>query len=254
MQLFMEVEEGGCNIVLLQKRIIMEETQELLYPASATQEATTQEVDSEDEFIQQLGASNRTFPTQVNPRPLNSSNPSGLGPSRGEMNYARRRPSRLGTQPTPLRTTQRQPPSQSGTPSRCSVQDRGPGGTPPARRPQRAASRPKRAFLVTYSQCDRRIFPTRESFATVVVEQLGATASAKPLFWACCLEDHKDAGQHYHLSVKLSAPKRWLAVKRTIEDRYGCVLNFKEHDGYLSAYRYVCKEGDEGRDPDVYHR
>lgn len=244
----------------------MDDTQELLYPASATQEA---ELDSEDEFIRQIGDTSRSNPTsakqrgqvatQVNPRPLTSSNASGLGPSRGGTNYARPRgrPSRLGRQPTPLRSTLQALPSQSRTPTATQlsrVRVGVLGGTPPAPRQQRATAQPKRAFLVTYSQCDRRIFPTRESFATVVVEQLGATASAKPLFWACCLEDHEKNGQHYHLSVKMSAPKRWLAVKRTIEDRYGCVLNFKEHDGYLSAYRYVCKEGDEGSDRDVYHR
>ena len=50
------------------------------------------------------------------------------------------------------------------------------------------------------------------------------------------------------LALKLLAPKRWLACKKALQEKHGIVVHFPDHDGYYSAYKYICKF-----DGDVFH-
>ena len=98
-------------------------------------------------------------------------------------------------------------------------------------------------YLVTYSQIDFKKFPTRRSFALAVVQEFEASGKVGVTQWACCKENHRRKGKHYHLSLKLSAKKRWLSVKNSLIDSYGIVVNFSaKHDNYYSAYKYVTKK------------
>lgn len=111
------------------------------------------------------------------------------------------------------------------------------------------SARPRRSYLVTYSQADLNIFPTRESFAAAVTDVFTSRESkVQPQHWACCLEEHSDGGVHYHLALKLNGPKKWLECKRSLKRKHGVVVNFSDHEGYYTAYKYVCK-----RDNAVYH-
>lgn len=107
----------------------------------------------------------------------------------------------------------------------------------------------RRTYLITCSQVDKTKFPTRESFGTCVVNAFdSAPGKVVVEHWACCLEQHKTSGEHYHLSVKLSGPRRWKPIKKAVMDSQGAVLHFSEkHDNYYTAYRYVCKS-----DKDVF--
>ena len=40
----------------------------------------------------------------------------------------------------------------------------------------------------------------------------------------------------------LERAKRWIRVKQRIQEDYNIVVNFSDHPGYYSAYRYVVKE------------
>ena len=106
---------------------------------------------------------------------------------------------------------------------------------------QKRASR--RTYLITCSQVNRVVFPTRESFGNCVAECFDSgSGKVKVEHWACCLEHHQDGGEHYHMSVKLSGPKRWLSIKNQIFENHGAVLHFSEsHDNYYTAYKYICK-------------
>eukprot|EP00111_Clytia_hemisphaerica_P021623 TCONS_00063605-protein len=109
----------------------------------------------------------------------------------------------------------------------------------------------RRAYLVTYSQCDLRRFPTRQSFGDVVAEAFRAVpGKVQPLYWACGKEPHPNtSGYHYHVSVLLNGTQRWGAVKDFLTKRHDVVVNFVQNDnGYDSAYAYVTKA-----DGDVYH-
>ena len=108
----------------------------------------------------------------------------------------------------------------------------------------------RRQYLVTYSKANLEKFPTRQSFGTMLAEQFDyGSFKVKVLYWACCLEQHTTGGVHYHCSLKLSGSKKWVQVKRRISETYGIEINFSgNHNYYLSAYRYVCKE-----DTNVYH-
>jgi len=104
-------------------------------------------------------------------------------------------------------------------------------------------TKPRRSYLITYSKADIQKFPTRESFAKAVVAAFTSKRSkVVPQHWACCLEKHSDGAYHYHVSLKLSGPKRWLEAKKALEAAHGITVNFSDHEGYYTAYRYVNKE------------
>ena len=65
-------------------------------------------------------------------------------------------------------------------------------------------------YLITYSQANLDLFPTREEFASAVVKS-SAKCNANILQWCCSCESHKKSGKHYHLSVKLDRNQRWLS-------------------------------------------
>lgn len=101
----------------------------------------------------------------------------------------------------------------------------------------------RRSYLVTYSQADLERFPSRESFGQAVASAFdGGSGKVKVQYWACALENHEKGGQHYHVALKLSGPKRWFSVKSFLTDRYGVVANFSEsHDNYYAAFKYISK-------------
>ena len=101
----------------------------------------------------------------------------------------------------------------------------------------------RRTYLVTYSQADLLKFPLRQSLGEAV-EAAFNTGSGKVgvNYWACCKENHETAGQHYHVSVKLSGPKRSNPVKCALFEKHGVVVHFSEStENYYAAYRYVSK-------------
>ena len=101
----------------------------------------------------------------------------------------------------------------------------------------------RRTYLVTYSQADRNKFPSRESFGEAVVTAFNSGSGKVAVqYWACCLESHKNEGEHYHLCLKLSGPKRWVGVKRLLSETHSISVHFAEgHDNYYAAYKYVTK-------------
>lgn len=105
----------------------------------------------------------------------------------------------------------------------------------------------RRTYLVTYSQADLNKFPTRQSFGEMLEEQFNAgQGKARVSHWACCLEEHQEKGVHYHVSLKMTAPKKWSKIKNTIVKEHNVTLHFSDkHDNYIAAYRYVCKMDDQ---------
>lgn len=108
----------------------------------------------------------------------------------------------------------------------------------------------RRTYLVTYSQADRNKFPTRESFGQTVADAFCAgSGKVGVAYWSCAMEPHVDGGEHYHMAVKLTGPKRWLSVKQHIFETQQITLNFSQsHDNYYTAYQYITKS-----DPMVFH-
>lgn len=108
---------------------------------------------------------------------------------------------------------------------------------------QMAKRSARRTYLVTYSQADREKFPTRESFGEIVREAFNSGSGKIAVqYYACSLEPHKEGGEHYHVSVKLTAAKRWISVKKFLVDNHGVTVHFSDkHDSYYSAYKYVTK-------------
>ena len=79
-------------------------------------------------------------------------------------------------------------------------------------------SKPLRTYLVSYSQADRAKFPSRQCFGEAVVnESNSGDPKGKVAYWACALENHANGGEHYHLSLKLTNPRRWLSVRNVFQ-------------------------------------
>ena len=99
----------------------------------------------------------------------------------------------------------------------------------------------RRVYLITYSKANTKMFPTRESFATAVAVAFAKTG-AEISHWACCLENHKDNGIHYHMIISTSKLRRWKSVKDYLAQKYRIVVNFSDKSlGYVAGYRYICK-------------
>ena len=112
----------------------------------------------------------------------------------------------------------------------------------------------RRLFLVTYSQLDENIFPTRKSFGTMLHREMDrGDSKAKVKYWACCMERHTGGGFHYHCVILMSDVKKWASIPDRIQEIYGIRVHFsegkEEHENhYNSAYKYITKE-----DTEVYH-
>ena len=104
-------------------------------------------------------------------------------------------------------------------------------------------------LIFTYSQVDKSLFPTRESFAKKCAEAFGGDERVS--FYVCA-EAHGAGGTHYHVSIKLTQAQRWGTAKNKLSEA-GAVVNFSKpangEDGmYAWAYRYVTKY-----DQNIYH-
>ena len=100
----------------------------------------------------------------------------------------------------------------------------------------------RQVYLITYSQVDVEKCPTRHSFVSLVVGVF-SLCNIEILHWVCCKEKHQEAGFHYHMAVKLKERRRWLLVRKMLQDRYGVKVNFSNnHDNYFTAWRYTTKE------------
>lgn len=109
----------------------------------------------------------------------------------------------------------------------------------------------RQVYLITYSRANLSAFPTRQSFATAIINAFETTTVAKVLHWVVAVERHnddceEDHGSHYHMAVKLSKKTRWANVRSYIDKEFEIQVNFSSvHSTYYSAYRYTVKEDTE---------
>lgn len=107
----------------------------------------------------------------------------------------------------------------------------------------------RRVYLITYSQADTLKVSSRQRFANLVLEAFhfrDENTESRVEQWSCCLEYHADGGIHFHMAIKLSKPRRWLAVRQFMQSRYSINVHFSNrHVNYYSAWLYVTKEDSE---------
>ena len=53
----------------------------------------------------------------------------------------------------------------------------------------------------------------------------------KVAYWSCTLENHVNGGEHYHLSLKLTGPRRSFSVRNALQRLH------KKHLGMLLDFR-----------------
>ena len=80
--------------------------------------------------------------------------------------------------------------------------------TPPEDHQLLSSRQVRSIYLLTYSQADVFVVPTREEFARVVLDSFknaDPCSHCEVVQWVCSQELHRDGGIHYHMAVKLSA-------------------------------------------------
>ena len=99
----------------------------------------------------------------------------------------------------------------------------------------------KKAYLITYSNANIKVFD-REKFSSAVVQSFQSATASEVIQWACCLKQHKNGSYHFHMAVLLDRAQRWMKAKQRIQEDHGIIVNFSNHPGYYTAFRYVAKE------------
>ena len=100
-------------------------------------------------------------------------------------------------------------------------------------------NKPLRVYLVTYSQIDPKIFPTRVSFGAAVVQAFGANHVD---YFVVSKEPHENGGYHYHVGIKLTTGMRWHTARDYLEDEFKVKVHFATTGKmYSGAYRYTTK-------------
>ena len=108
-----------------------------------------------------------------------------------------------------------------------------------------SASESRSVYLITYSQADKTIFPTREEFALAVVRSF-SFGKTRVQQWCCAEEKHRNTGEHYHLAIKLTQNQRWLTSKKFLMANHGVSVHYSGvHHDYYSAWKYVTKSDKE---------
>ena len=102
----------------------------------------------------------------------------------------------------------------------------------------------RKVYLLTYRKADTEQFD-HESLAKTIARAYEAVATAFIVQWACCMEQHKDEGVHFHMGVLLNKIQRWSMVKRYLQEVENVVVYFSGHAGYYTAYQYITKEDTE---------
>ena len=98
-----------------------------------------------------------------------------------------------------------------------------------------SASESRSVYLITYSQADKTIFPTREEFALAVVRSF-SFGKTRVQQWCCAEEKHRNTGEHYHLAIKLTQNQRWLTSKKFLMANHGVSVHYSGvHHDYYSA-------------------
>ena len=74
-------------------------------------------------------------------------------------------------------------------------------------------------YLITYSQANLEIVPTREVFAPIILDAFDNAvpeSSAAEIQWVCSQESHADGDLHYQV-VKLSGQRWWRQLRNYID-------------------------------------
>ena len=100
----------------------------------------------------------------------------------------------------------------------------------------------RQVYLVTYSQVNLELFPTRRSFAEAVVGSL-QSSNTRVMHWVCSRESHRNGGFHYHMALKVDCCRRWLRSKKFLKEQHSISVHVSHlHYNYYSAWKYVTKQ------------
>ena len=101
-------------------------------------------------------------------------------------------------------------------------------------------------YLITYSQANLELVPTRDEFARIVLDSFANSdpcTRSEVSHWVCSQEQHSSGGVHYHMAVKLASLRRWVKVRNYLQEQHGIKVNFSnKHCNYYSAWNYTVKE------------
>ena len=97
--------------------------------------------------------------------------------------------------------------------------------------------------LITYSQVAIEKVESWAQFSDMVLDFFCRNGKANILKKVCSKDEHQDQGHHYHMAIKLVHQKRWLLVRKHLDQKFGIKAHFSDkHSSYHEAWKYVTKE------------
>ena len=98
-------------------------------------------------------------------------------------------------------------------------------------------------YLITYSQADIEKVESHLQFSDMVLDSFRRNGKANVLRWVCSKEEHKIAMRdHYHMAIKLDRQKRWLSVRKDLDQKFGVKVHFSDkRSNYYEAWKYETK-------------
>ena len=101
------------------------------------------------------------------------------------------------------------------------------------------------AYLVTYSQANLDLVPSRSDLATIVKKAFENSEADNTLVegWCCCQEKHQDDNPHFHVAVKLNMQRC---------QQYGIHNCSPQTGNYYYAWEY-CTKADENYEQSENH-
>ena len=99
-----------------------------------------------------------------------------------------------------------------------------------------------KVYLITYSSANTDVYD-REKFSDMIVKCFEVVTTAKISQWACCMEQHKVNGYHFHMCILLDKLQKWLKVKNYVQQKYGIVINFFWSHRLSYSIQLCCQGG-----------
>ena len=85
-------------------------------------------------------------------------------------------------------------------------------------------------------QADMEKIESRTQFSDMVLCFFYRNAKVNVLRWVCSREEHKDQWHHNHMAIKLDRRKRWLSVRKHLDQKFGIKVHFSEkHSNYYET-------------------
>lgn len=76
-------------------------------------------------------------------------------------------------------------------------------------------------YVIISGQADIEKVESHLEFRDMVLDFFRRNGKTNILRWVCSKEEHKDQGYHYCMAIKLDRQRRWLSLRKDLDQRFG---------------------------------